>query len=78
MLTCFLLLASLASTALFILSLWRGGWEIENLSVNPLVGPNATALSQMGSRVSEKIQDQHQWWRIPSSLFVSSGVLLSS
>ena len=68
-----LLLASLGMLAVFILSLWQGDWEIQGLSVNPLVGPDAQALSQLGSKVSSKIRDNNQWWRLASSLFVSSG-----
>lgn len=68
-----LLLASLGMLAVFILSLWQGDWEIQGLSVNPLVGPDAQALSRLGSKVSSKIRDNNQWWRLASSLFVSSG-----
>ena len=65
--------ASAGCTALFIVALWKAGWQIERLSANPLVGPQAAALAAVGSRVSAKIVEDSQWWRLVTSLFVSSG-----
>ena len=73
LLNCLLLATTIGCTVVFVLSLWQNSWDVENLSSNPLVGPSALALSRLGSRVSSKINDQHQWWRILTSLFVSSG-----
>ena len=73
-----LLAASAGMVAVYILALWQGGWQIQGLSMNPMVGPSADALSRLGSKVSSKITDQNQWWRLVSSLFVSSGKLLAA
>ena len=51
----------------------QNDWQLDSLSQNPLVGPDTLALSRLGSKVGAKIQDGKQWWRIVSSLFVSSG-----
>ena len=68
-----LLAASAGMVAVYILALWQGGWQIQGLSVNPMVGPSGEALSRLGSKVSAKIADQNQWWRLVTSLFASSG-----
>lgn len=69
----FRILVSAAYIVLYILALWKAGWDLENINVNPLVGPNRAALAQFGSLVNSRVQQQNQWWRVPSSLFVSSG-----
>ena len=69
-----LLVASAGMVAVYILALWQGGWQIQGLAVNPMVGPSAEALTRLGSKVSSKMTDQNQWWRLVTSLFVSSGM----
>ena len=73
-----LLVASAGMVAVYLLALWQGGWQIQGLSVNPMVGPSAEALSRLGSKVSSKIRDQNQWWRLVTSLFINAGELVNN
>ena len=77
LLNCLLLLTTAGYIAVFILALWKASWQIESLSVNPMIGPTYSALTHFGSLEGSKIYNNHQWWRLLTSLFVSSGALFS-
>ena len=61
---------------LYVLALWQNHWQVDALSSNPLIGPDAVALRSLGSKDTALIQDGRQWWRLLSSLFLTAGVAL--
>ena len=65
--------ATAAYIILFVLALWQNHWQVDALSSNPLIGPDAMALRSLGSKDTPLIQDGHQWWRLLSSLFLTAG-----
>ncbi|KAK9816785.1 hypothetical protein WJX72_005100 [[Myrmecia] bisecta] len=67
---------SAAYLALFLVSFSKSSWSFENVNINPMVGPSARALRDTGMRVSANIEQEGQYWRLLSSIFLPSGVIL--
>ena len=71
-----LLYASSGATfALFVVSLWKNGWEVAPLRNNPLIGASPSVLVSLGAKDGASIVDRGQWWRLFSSAFTCAGAL---
>lgn len=71
----FLWLCTLAYLGMYIASLFVSNWQLALLKANPLLGPNKDVLIQLGATATYKIQADHEWWRLISSLFMCGGTL---
>ena len=67
--------ASGGTFALFVVSLWKNGWEVAPLRANPLVGASPAVLLSLGAKDGASIVDRGQWWRLFSSAFACAGAL---
>jgi membrane associated rhomboid family serine protease len=50
-------------------------WNVEPLSVNPLIGPSAEALVRAGARETSKIVVEGQWFRLFTPLVLHAGLI---
>jgi membrane associated rhomboid family serine protease len=60
-------------TILLVASIAVNGWKIEKLEVNPMLGPSADTLIQMGAKNSDMIVNKNEIWRLFSSIFLHAG-----
>jgi len=62
-------------TVLLITSIALNGWKVEPLNENPMIGPSADTLVKMGAKVTEKIVNENQGWRLLSSTVLHAGLV---
>jgi len=62
-------------TILMIASIGRNGWEVENLSENPMIGPSAQTLIEMGAKDTERIVQDGEWWRLLTAMLLHAGLV---
>mmetsp|Transcript_17519 Transcript_17519/g.26526 ORF Transcript_17519/g.26526 Transcript_17519/m.26526 type:complete len:508 (+) Transcript_17519:69-1592(+) len=65
----------LICTVMLIVSFGVNGWKIEPLSVNPMVGPSAQTLLDLGAKQSALIVIEGEWWRIFTPMFLHAGII---
>jgi membrane associated rhomboid family serine protease len=62
-------------TLLMIASIAVNGWEVENLSVNPMIGPSAQTLIRMGAKDTKLIVEENEGWRLLTSTVLHAGLV---
>lgn len=62
-------------TIFFIVSIALNGWNVEPLKVNPMIGPSAQTLLQMGAKDSYLIVHGGEAWRLGSSILLHAGLV---
>lgn len=72
LLTCTLVVLSAIMMACELI---KNDWQVEPFSVNPMLGPSAKVLIDMGALVTLKITDDGEYERIIGSLFLYSGLI---
>eukprot|EP00241_Pyramimonas_parkeae_P003811 CAMPEP_0114256762 /NCGR_PEP_ID=MMETSP0058-20121206/18351_1 /TAXON_ID=36894 /ORGANISM="Pyramimonas parkeae, CCMP726" /LENGTH=691 /DNA_ID=CAMNT_0001371401 /DNA_START=118 /DNA_END=2193 /DNA_ORIENTATION=+ len=69
---CCILMASLQSLVWFA-GMDYDGWALDSRHNNPLVGPTAIRLREMGAACTVCVQDDGEWWRLVSAGFLFAG-----
>eukprot|EP00924_Labyrinthula_sp_SR-Ha-C_P007478 snap_masked-scaffold_24-processed-gene-4.16-mRNA-1 protein AED:0.20 eAED:0.21 QI:0/0/0/0.33/1/1/3/0/470 len=59
---------------LFIVEIGRNGWAVEELHLNPLIGPSVDVLVDLGAKDTEKLQNG-EFWRLFAPLILHSGLI---
>lgn len=67
-------LIGLCSIMLFI-EFALNGWKVQSLKENPLIGPSAQTLINMGALDTAKIVDEKQWFRLFSPIILHAGIV---
>lgn len=62
-------------TVMLIVSIGVNGWDIEPLSVNPMVGPSAETLLKLGAKQTSLIVNEGEWFRLFSPMVLHAGVI---
>jgi membrane associated rhomboid family serine protease len=62
-------------TAALITSIGMNGWVVEELKVNPMIGPSAQTLIDMGAKKSNLIVNENQAWRLVSPMVLHAGLV---
>jgi membrane associated rhomboid family serine protease len=62
-------------TILMVASFALNGWRVEQLDVNPMIGPSAQTLIRMGAKDSFLIVNENESWRLISSIFLHAGLV---
>ncbi|ETV71483.1 hypothetical protein, variant 3 [Aphanomyces astaci] len=70
----FILFMIFVNVVLFVVEIGENGWAFEDMKLNPLLGPTATVLLQMGAQRSDLIFDG-EWWRLITAMFLHAGLL---
>lgn len=65
----------LICTVMLVVSIGVNGWKIEPLSINPMVGPSAATLLDLGAKQSTLIVIEGEWWRIFTPMFLHAGII---
>lgn len=72
--TYFVYLCILVNTIAFVISMGKNHWKFEALSTNPMLGPSAQVLLDMGAKQADYIT-QGQWWRLFLPQILHAGLL---
>jgi membrane associated rhomboid family serine protease len=51
-------------TVCLVVSIGLNGWKVQPISENPMIGPSAEVLIQMGARDTPLIVEENEWYRI--------------
>lgn len=62
-------------TGCLILSIGVNGWKVEPLSVNPMIGPSAQTLIDVGAKKTSLIVQENEWFRIFSPMVLHAGII---
>ncbi|CAI5469881.1 unnamed protein product [Closterium sp. Yama58-4] len=54
---------------------WLGRFAFEPLNINPLFGPTALTLQEMGALNSNLVTNYHQGWRLVTAMWLHGGVV---
>lgn len=58
-----------------IVSIALNGWKVEQMDVNPMIGPSAETLILMGAKDSYLIVSENEVWRVISSAILHAGLI---
>lgn len=50
-------------------------WQIEDFSVNPMIGPSAQTLLLLGAKDSPSIVQEKEVWRLISAMVLHAGII---
>lgn len=53
--------------------LGKNGWKIEQLSINPMVGPSAETLISLGAKFTDYIVNNGEYYRLFTPMFLHAG-----
>jgi len=70
----FAILCITVNFIMFIVSIAKNGWTIAPLKVNPMLGPEATVLADLGAKITSKIVNDGEWWRLIAPMFLHAGL----
>ena len=62
-------------TGCLVLSIGVNGWKIEPLTENPMIGPSAQTLIDVGAKKTSLIVNDGEWYRLFSPMFLHAGVI---
>mmetsp|Transcript_1930 Transcript_1930/g.4613 ORF Transcript_1930/g.4613 Transcript_1930/m.4613 type:complete len:505 (-) Transcript_1930:909-2423(-) len=62
-------------TVMLIASIAVNGWTVEPLSVNPMIGPSAESLLELGAKQSSLIVNEGEWFRLFSPMVLHAGII---
>jgi len=65
----------LVCTVCLIVSIGLNGWTIEPLTQNPMIGPSAQVLIQMGAKQTSLIVNDGEWYRVFTPMFLHAGII---
>jgi membrane associated rhomboid family serine protease len=51
------------------------GWQIEPLSINPMIGPSAETLIKVGAKQTSLIVQENEWFRLFSPMVLHAGII---
>jgi membrane associated rhomboid family serine protease len=62
-------------TIMLVVSIGLNGWKVEPLSENPMIGPSAETLLQLGAKQSSLIVNEGEWYRLFSPMVLHAGII---
>ena len=61
--------------AMYVVALWKNGWEIDPLYANPCIGASRTTLARLGLVTTPALVRDGEWWRLVAAAFLSAGAI---
>jgi membrane associated rhomboid family serine protease len=58
-----------------IVSIALNGWQVEELDINPMIGPSANTLILMGAKDTALIVTENEFWRLISPAILHAGLV---
>lgn len=65
----------LVCTGVLVVSIAFNGWSVEPISTNPMIGPSAETLIQLGAKYTDLIVNENQVWRLVTPMFLHAGLI---
>ena len=62
-------------TCVLIASIGVNGWAVEPININPMIGPSAETLVQMGAKQTSLIVNDEEWFRLVSPMVLHAGLI---
>jgi len=62
-------------TVCLIISIGMNGWKVEPLTVNPMIGPSAQTLIDVGAKKTSLIVNEGEWYRLFTPMFLHAGII---
>jgi membrane associated rhomboid family serine protease len=71
----FCVLVILVNVVAFVYSVYMNGWQLESMKKNPMFGPSAQTLRDVGAKDTYLIADCNEWWRLFSAQVLHGGII---
>ena len=62
-------------TICLLASIGLNGWTIEPVNINPMIGPSAKTLTNMGAKQSSLIVNYNEWYRLVTPMVLHAGII---
>jgi len=62
-------------TVMLVISIGMNNWRFEPFAINPMIGPSATTLLDLGAKDSFRIVEEGEAWRIVTTMFLHAGII---
>jgi membrane associated rhomboid family serine protease len=62
-------------TVCLIISIGMNGWKVEPLTVNPMIGPSAQTLIDVGAKKTSLLVNEGEWYRLFTPMFLHAGII---
>jgi membrane associated rhomboid family serine protease len=62
-------------TVCLIISIGMNDWKVEPLTVNPMIGPSAQTLIDVGAKKTSLIVNEGEWYRLFTPMFLHAGII---
>lgn len=70
----FIITMFIVNVVMFVIEMYVAEWEFVSTEENPLIGPDAKTLLDLGAQNGDRIQDG-DWWRLFTPLVLHAGVI---
>ena len=72
LLTCSLMVVNVI---MLIYTFYKADWVMEDPSLNPMLGPPASVLHEVGGVNVYLVKDLHEYWRLFAAMFLHAGII---
>ena len=62
-------------TAMMVYAFYLNDWQIEDLKINPLLGPSPKTLLKIGALQTSLVVDEGEWWRLLCPIVLHAGLI---
>uniref|UniRef100_A0A7S2YTY3 rhomboid protease n=1 Tax=Entomoneis paludosa TaxID=265537 RepID=A0A7S2YTY3_9STRA len=60
---------------LMLVAFHLNDWKVEPMNVNPMLGPSAEVLMDMGALNADAVFQDHEWYRLVTPMFLHAGII---
>jgi membrane associated rhomboid family serine protease len=71
----FTYLIMIVSTVMLVISIALNGWTLAPIKVNPMLGPDASVLLDLGALLTSRIVDHNEWYRLVAPMVLHAGII---
>ncbi|KAL7562877.1 hypothetical protein ACA910_000253 [Epithemia clementina (nom. ined.)] len=65
----------LVSIIMMTIAMWKNDWKFAPLNENPMLGPSAQVLLDLGALNSEAVVQDHEWYRLIAPMVLHAGLI---
>ena len=71
----FVILIELVSITMMTIAMWMNDWKFAPMQENPMIGPPAEILMDLGALSSEAVVDDNEWYRLVAPFVLHAGTI---
>ena len=71
----FIYLVEIISIVMMIIAMWMNDWKFAPFTENPMLGPSAQVLMDLGALNSEAVVQDNEWYRLVAPFILHAGII---